>query len=730
MHILNTPDMNISGIWGQIYSISILVTFVVSLLLSLFVLTKGYQERLKQYWFLLTLSVSGWAIFIFFWSRAVSYADAYTYNYTANLFAIFIALFAVVFTEEYAKKKSRALSLIALIGGLTIFVFALVFKDLFIPSLSPKVMFRMYPDSGLIYYFQAGYFVLCWIYALFTLFRLSVTGTSISRKQVRLILTGLIISLIGGSVNYFPLFGINVFPVTSSFTAFYVVMTTIAIIRYRAFEIDTVIHRTFLWALTSVLIMLPMGLILLLGRPFLSGMNLAWLTIFAVTLFYINLAIYRVIQPKIDHLFRRRKYDYQKLMAGISRKLGSELDIGLLAAKLLSEFQETLYIRNGFLLARNPMENQFVSVGSLGYAPNELTPLGYFSGLLEWLETELCVLDKKLMETDDRHAVIKAKSLQWMEASRVEVVIPLVAGRKLAGILCLGLKDNLQKYTNKDIEILGEIGLQMGITLQNAVHHAYIVDRERIASELKLGREIQMNLLPRKIPQVAGLRLAGFSIPAMEIGGDYFDYLIPLDTIRSGTLPDSVSVVIGDVSGKGVGAGLIMSAVKAVLKELCQQDLSPKEVLGKINNLLMEYTQGEKFMTMLYLEWSNGSKKIRYSSAGHEHIILYRDNGEIEVILSGGFILGVRPDIDNLLEDRSLEMLPGDKVVIYTDGVTEAMDPETAFYGLDRLTRSVKTHGKSRSAKELLDLLKNDLFQYMNGQKQSDDITMVILEAV
>jgi sigma-B regulation protein RsbU (phosphoserine phosphatase) len=306
----------------------------------------------------------------------------------------------------------------------------------------------------------------------------------------------------------------------------------------------------------------------------------------------------------------------------------------------------------------------------------------------------------------------------------------LTAGKELVGILGIGPKENLKPYTNKDIEILGEIGMQLGITLQNAVHHGYLVDRERIAGELKLGRDIQLRLLPQKIPRVDGLRLAGLSIPAMEIGGDYYDYFVPPSDGYADAPSDTVSVAIGDVSGKGVGAGLIMSAAKAVLRELHRQDLTPKQVLGRTNNLLMEYTQGEKFMTMLYLEWSNRTQKFRYSSAGHEHIIVYRGGGKVDIILSGGFLLGVRPDIDDLLEDRYLDMRPGDKMVLYTDGITDAMNPEMEFYGMERFSRSIREHGSNKSAADLMEALKNDLFSFMSGQKQSDDITMVILEAV
>ncbi len=727
MTVLNTPEMNISGIWGNIYSLSVLFTCLVSLLLSVFVLVKGRRERLNQFWFLLTLSVAGWAFCIFLWSRAAGYPEALGWNRAANLFVIFLAMFSVVFTEEYAKSSRRAVSVAAAVFGTAIFAAALFFPSLYIPSLSPKAMFRLYPDSGPLYYVHTAYFILCWTYAFLRLFHLLRTSSGMARRQARLIIAGLFISILGGSVNFLPLFGVNVFPATTSFTAFYVVLTTVAIIRYRAFEIDTVIHRTFLWALTSALIMLPMGLILWVARPFLSGMSLPVLTLFAVGVFYVNLVLYRFIQPQIDHVFRRRQYDYQMLLVEISRKLGSELNMDILSAKLLAEFRNALYVRNGLILIPDPTGGFFTPAGSFGYTLNEIKPLPRTPGLSECRD----VLDQKLLEKNLAFSGFQTDVLSWMKQNRIEILIPLVANQKTVGMLGLGLKDNLRKYTNKDIEILGEIGIHLGVTLENALNHAFILDRERIAGELRLGREIQIKLLPQSVPAVDGLRLAGLSVPAMEIGGDYYDFFIPSGATRPDNSPfPTVSVVIGDVSGKGVGAGLIMAAVQAILKELSRHDLSPRLILSRTNDHLLEYTRGGKFMTMLYLVWDGRTRRMIYSSAGHEHIIVWREKtGDVDVRLSGGFLLGVSPDIADMLEDNSLDLERGDKLVLYTDGVTEAAGPDGEMFGLDRLVQAVRNSGRA-NAQEVLEALQSELARFTRGNRQTDDITMVILEAV
>ncbi|MDD4909021.1 MAG: PP2C family protein-serine/threonine phosphatase, partial [Candidatus Omnitrophica bacterium] len=257
-------------------------------------------------------------------------------------------------------------------------------------------------------------------------------------------------------------------------------------------------------------------------------------------------------------------------------------------------------------------------------------------------------------------------------------------------------------------------------------------EKERMAEEMKLGREIQMALLPQTLPIIRGLNVQGLMQPAKEIGGDYYDFI---------TLPgtDKLSVVIGDVSGKGVAAGLLMAMAKTAIQTLSQEEHSPRQILIKTNQILSQHIGGHKFMTLLYFMWPADTKTFTYSSAGHEHILICRANrgpvvvggathGAVEAILSGGFMLGMMPDIETYLEDKEIKLDLGDKILLYTDGVTEAQNRDEERYGLDRLISSFQKHS-SKPAAELMRVIKDEVYSFIGAHPQYDDITLVVLEA-
>ncbi|MDD5654432.1 MAG: PP2C family protein-serine/threonine phosphatase, partial [Candidatus Omnitrophica bacterium] len=246
--------------------------------------------------------------------------------------------------------------------------------------------------------------------------------------------------------------------------------------------------------------------------------------------------------------------------------------------------------------------------------------------------------------------------------------------------------------------------------------------KERLAEEMKLGREIQIALLPQELPIINGLNVQGLMQPAKEIGGDYYDFI---------SLPDKdkLSVVIGDVSGKGVAAGLLMAMAKTAIHTLSQDEPSPKKILLRTNQILNQHIGGHKFMTLLYLMWQAKTRTLTYSSAGHEHILIYRSAaGCVESIMSGGFMLGMVLDIDKFLEEKQIQLQPHDKILLYTDGVTEAHNQAQDQFGLERLIDAFKKHGGEPAAK-LMQSIKEEVYSFMGSYPQYDDITLVVLEA-
>ena len=243
-----------------------------------------------------------------------------------------------------------------------------------------------------------------------------------------------------------------------------------------------------------------------------------------------------------------------------------------------------------------------------------------------------------------------------------------------------------------------------------------------IENELKIATDIQINLLPKDIPNVKGVDIAAKMQPAREMGGDYYDWTAESDSI--------LNIVIGDVSGKGLPAGLIMVMAHSIVKAYLLSGL-PTDLLMILTNKILEPDMGTaRFMTLMLLRWDYTEKLLRYTSAGHEHLIIYRANtGKCEVTKAGGLALGVAPDIEEFVQEKAVKFDEGDILLLYTDGVTEAHNSNEEMLGLKTLVNMVKKYGKL-SAQEIVNNIFQNVIDYMKDAEQFDDITLVAIKRV
>ena len=257
----------------------------------------------------------------------------------------------------------------------------------------------------------------------------------------------------------------------------------------------------------------------------------------------------------------------------------------------------------------------------------------------------------------------------------------------------------------------------LGLKLRGQHLEQEIRERERVEQELQVARSIQQASLPKQVPDVEGWQITPYYKPAREVGGDFYDFL----ELKDGQL----GLVVGDATGKGVPAALVMASARSMLRAVAQaSDYSPGDVLGRANDSLVIDIPPNMFVTCFYAILDPDSGHLRYANAGHELPYLHRNGGDAaEELRVRGMPLGLMPEMG--YEEKQTILEAGDSALFYTDGLVEAHDPKGEMFGLPRLRALVAKHGEKRS---LGDFLLEDLSSFTGeGWEQEDDITLLTL---
>ncbi|MDD4908251.1 MAG: SpoIIE family protein phosphatase, partial [Candidatus Omnitrophica bacterium] len=414
----------------------------------------------------------------------------------------------------------------------------------------------------------------------------------------------------------------------------------------------------------------------------------------------------------------------------VTQAIGSIFILDELLQKILEYGLKVTGAERGFLLLYDQTKNLSLKVSSGLEKDLSGTSFSYDNYRIS-LELINEVVNTKSASIADQQTASNAKIQNELKTFSVRqaITVPLQTRDKPIGILYMDNRLAGGTFGKDELELMKGFAVQASVSIENAFLVSSLVEQERLKQELELGRQIQESLLPKESPVIQGLKLSGLMLPAKEIGGDYYDFVIPemgSDPISQAI--SSVGIVIGDVSGKGVAAGLLMAMAKTAIHTLSQEETSPKQILLRTNQILVKHIGAQKFMTMLYFRYDTQTKTLTYSSAGHEHILIYRNNGKVESIISGGFMLGMVPDISAFLEDKQISLNPGDKIILYTDGVTEARNPQEDLFGLEKLIELIQKYG-SKPAEQLLNSIKEEVYSYIGTREQYDDITLVVMEA-
>lgn len=297
---------------------------------------------------------------------------------------------------------------------------------------------------------------------------------------------------------------------------------------------------------------------------------------------------------------------------------------------------------------------------------------------------------------------------------------PLIYGGRTMGVLAVtnGVDTS---FSQGGLELFRAIAEQSAFALYNQVVYKDAEEKRLLDHDLEIAREVQKILLPSDPPVVPGYQISGINIPARALSGDYFDYLL-VDK-------DHIGIAIADVSGKGIPASLIMTLCRSALRGHAFEDISPAQVLQKVNRQLYSDMREDMFISMAYVTINFQTNEALLARAGHDAPLFYHAHDRsIERLNPKGMAVGIDSGevFDRFCNDFSFRFEPGDCLLLYTDGVTEALDPHGLEFGIERLMKCLE-ESASESSESLLKRLTDDIRIFVDHQPQHDDITLITI---
>jgi sigma-B regulation protein RsbU (phosphoserine phosphatase) len=478
----------------------------------------------------------------------------------------------------------------------------------------------------------------------------------------------------------------------------------LAIVKYRLMDIDVIIRKTVVYSgvtgfIIGVYLLLAgvSGLALVRSIGLESQIATVIATLAVVALF---VPVRSRIQAFVDRRFFRRERSYEEVRRRIVDSVARAVSLDRLLPEFAEDLQQAVQCRSVAVLVRRPGSDRYRVESAVGLSDRaaDRIALDRHSPLLA-TDASVVELDGVDLPEPERTTLRRADASVLVIARRADETV---------GIITLGRKLDRERYDTEDSVFLASVAGQLSLAV-GRLH-------QRLAeSELSQAREIQESLLPAHIPQIPGVQVTARWQPAREVSGDYYDVL---------RLGDSrLALCIGDVVGKGMPAALLMSSLQAAVKAVAPIEDQPARVCAQVGSVVRGSLSGGKFVTFFYGVLDTNSGIIRYANAGHNPPILIRGDDTLVRLEVGG------PAIARLLAElpyqgAELPIRSGDRIVLYTDGVTEAMSPAGELFGERRLEELVRRQ-RASSADELETALRQAVLDFADGELQ-DDLTLVV----
>jgi sigma-B regulation protein RsbU (phosphoserine phosphatase) len=493
-----------------------------------------------------------------------------------------------------------------------------------------------------------------------------------------------------------------------------------SMVRHRFLDANLIARKSILYAVTSVFLF---GVYVLIVRRFdllLESVTTADTTVFQTAFLLLSLLLFQPVfswlEETLDRQFLRDRGDYRTLLRRVSGEVLTVLDLDTLAEKLLATLREGVPARTTVLLLA-PERRSAVAHGFGGGVDLVAIAACPRDGYLRLVDgVDLLRMEEITPHARDRGVDVTVAPLL---ATVPYLLLPLRHAGQFLGLIALGRKITETRFTAAEVTLLQTLTNQTSVAITNALLYRDSLEKTILEEELAVARRIQQQSLPIRLPQTSGFGLAALNAPSKFVGGDYYD------TVELGD--DRYLLAIADVAGKGVPAALLASMVQASIRTQAQDRQPVGMIMNRLNRLVHEATPEDRFATCFLAEVTGNGMKISFANAGHNFPILRSAEGYCRLLDQGGIPLGIQPGF--LYRNYETSLQPGDSLLLYTDGITDARNRLGEDFGEERLVELVGRLPDRLSADEIVRFVAEEVTRFTDGADQIDDITLLSLKA-
>ena len=486
-----------------------------------------------------------------------------------------------------------------------------------------------------------------------------------------------------------------------------------AIVRHKFLDARLLARRGILYALASAALV---GLYLAVLQPLnrmLVGVPGVDPRVFGPVFLVMALALFQPalarLEELLDRVLLKDPADYRNVLRQLGRELQTTIDLEQLLGRTARTLSEALLLKSSHVVALT-RDRPIAHTGSGAPLPEDvLARVAEMLPRVAAREADFRLGERAELAPEERSLLT--------DALGIELLVPLRWRDDLLGALLLGRKLTETSFSSEDVSLLTTLAAQVSVSLQNALLLRDRVAVARFEEELNLARQIQQTSLLSEFPAIPRCDVHALYIPSRHVGGDFYDVVPAGD--------GSFLIAIADVSGKGMPAALLSSMLQASLRTQSNNARSLGTILKNINSLLYRSTAIHQFATFFLARVDGESLRLTFSNAGHNWPVVMRPDGERTFLERGGTVLGILEGAE--FEEAQVALGPGDLVVLYTDGITEAANVHGEQFGEERLCEAVQSMPRGLPAREVAERLHRTLLEFLGDREPQDDLTLLVL---